>query len=108
MKDERNYISNDIDATVHNIQKAVENGKKLFVLFPLYNPDLELNMDYDVVGKAENQELIARKLKSKGVDSLHIAHTFFTFFKNNLSKKEKEDIKKEAIITARMYDIIDD
>ena len=108
MKKEVSFESNNVDDVVNQIQEIVANGKTLFTLFPVYSPALDLNTEYDVVGKSENQLLIAKKLKEKNVDSIRVEETsFFVFFPYNLSEKEKEDIKKEALSVAHWYDIID-
>ncbi|MCR5146116.1 MAG: hypothetical protein K6B70_02035 [Clostridia bacterium] len=108
MNEKHLFESNNVDETVNQIQKVVEEGNTVFVLFPLYYPKLNLNTEYDVIGKTENQLLISKKLKEKNVDSIRIEETsFFIFFSNNISEKEKKEIEKEASSIAYWHDIID-
>ncbi|MBR4261044.1 MAG: hypothetical protein IKQ33_03715 [Clostridia bacterium] len=108
MNSEKFFESNNVEDVVKKIQAIVGRGDTLYIMFPFYNPAFGLNLEYDVVGKAENQLLIAKKLKEKYVDSIRVEESpFFVFFSDDVSEKEREEIKKDALRVAAMYDIID-
>lgn len=108
MIEEKIYASNNVDDVVDCIQERVEKGETLFILFPFYFPSLGLNTEYDVIGKTENQLLIAEKLKKRNIDSIRVNETsFFTFFPGSISEKERQDIENEAMRIALWYDLID-
>ena len=102
------FAANDVEKVANQIQAIVETGETLYIMFPFYSQTFNLNTEYDVIGRTENQILIADKLRKENIDSIHINGTeVFVFFPNTTSIVEREIIRMKAISMANWYNMME-
>lgn len=102
------FSANDVEEVANKIQEIVETGETLYIMFPFYSPTFDLNTEYDVIGRTENQILIAEKLKEKNIDSIRVNGTeVFVFFPNTTSIVERKIIRLKALSMANWYNMMD-
>lgn len=101
------FASNDIKQVAANIKARVQEWKAFSLQYPITNPEFGIGEEYDVIGREEAHQQVARILETEGICSKKICSHLYVFYTSDCDKERLDIIIKDAGMHANWTDMVD-